>query len=579
MSRGRLVVHAHFYQPFRVDPFSGHVPEDASAAPFRDWNARITDECYRPIAERGTAAAISWDMGATLTGYLAAAAPDVLDGFAAADRAGGGTGIAQAFHHAILPLAAVHDRRTEVRWGIRDFELRFGRRPTAMWLPETAVDLATLRVLAEAGIRSTILAPWQAAVAHVDPTRPYRVDVGGGAHVVVAFYDGDLSGAVSFEPAATADADRFARERVAPRLAVPTPDGRAPMLIIASDGELYGHHQSFRDLFLERLVAPEAPTPDRGFDVVALDAALGEPDGAPHPEIEIRERTSWSCHHGLLRWFAECPDVPDGRWKAPLRQALDRLAGRLDATTETIARTLPGSPDPWAARDAYVDVVTGASEGEAFAAGWLARGAGPGDRVRLLEVLEAQRWRLAMFASDGWYWDDPSRPETRQVLRAAARAARIAGRPGRHDARAPARRGPGDAAVTRARDRRGDDLPPCPQRGGPAAAGGLRPRLAAVRDPCQVAVKADDPRSEPGAVVECWAPEGGRCAAPGVRRSGEADGIGRAVGIVREPTGVDAHGDGEDAEDGDDGDQGDEQEFHRGLGLSGRCRSLRTRLI
>ncbi len=436
MRRGRLVVHAHFYQPSRVDPFTGRVPEDASAAPFRDWNARITEECYRPISERGTAAHISWNMGPTLTGYLATAAPEVLAGFAAADREGGGTGIAQAFHHSILPLAAAHDRRTEILWGARDFEVRFGRRPTAMWLPETAVDLATLAALAEAGVAATILAPWQADVENLDTRRPYRVDVGGGRHVTVVLYDGDLSGAVSFEPAATADADRFARERILPRLDASWAAGPAggeahhgddvdPLVIIASDGELYGHHQSFRDLFLERLVAPDDPAPDRGFDVVDLAVAIAEPDGRPHPEIRIRERTSWSCHHGVLRWFAECPDVPDGRWKAPLRSALDRLAGGVDAVTVQLGRDLPGLDDVWAARDAYVDVVVGAAEGDAFAAERLGPRAAAADRRRLLGLLEAQRWRLAMFASDGWYWDDPSRPETRQILRSAARAARI----------------------------------------------------------------------------------------------------------------------------------------------------------
>ncbi len=421
MSRGRLVVHAHFYQPPRRDPFSGQVPPDASAAPFRDWNERITAECYRPNAERGVLRHTSWDLGPTLSDYLAEEAPDVLAGFAAAAR----PGIAQAFHHSILPLAPMHDRRTEVVWGLRDFEHRFGRRPTALWLPETAVDLPTLRILAEAGVTATILAPWQADVPHVDVRRPYRVDVGGGHAITVAFYDGDLSGAISFEPGATADADRFARERVAPRLAIGLPDGASPMLLIASDGELYGHHQPFRELFLQRLVAPDAATRDRSFDVVDLATALEEPPGRPHPEIRIRDRTSWSCHHGVLRWTAECPDVPDGRWKSPLRGALDRLAGGIDGATERMAADLPGLTDAWAARDRFVDVVIGAAEPRAWAAAELGSAATPAHRARLLDVMEAQRWRLAMFASCGWYWDDPARAETHLVLRAAARAARL----------------------------------------------------------------------------------------------------------------------------------------------------------
>jgi len=425
MTRGRLVVHAHFYQPLRTDPFSGQVPADPSAAPYRDWNVRITEECYRPIAEHGIPARMSWDAGPTLTGYLAAEAPDVLAGFAAGEHDGDGTGIAQAFHHSILPLAAAHDRRTEVIWGIRDFELRFGRRPRAMWLPETAVDLSTLRALEMAGIEAVILAPWQAHDPHLDTRQPYRVELGGGRHLTVAFYDGDLSGAVSFEPAATADADRFARERVAPRLAQPLRDGGRPMLVIATDGELYGHHQSFRDLFLEHLVDPGATGVDRGFDVTDLATAVGLGSEVVHPEIRIRERTSWSCHHGVLRWQAECPDVPDGRWKAPLRAAFDRLAGAIDEVTEAQARAVRGLDDVWDARNRYVDVVASATTARAFALEVLGRDARPSDRRHLLTLLEAQRWRLAMFASDGWYWDDPARTETHQVLRAAARAVRL----------------------------------------------------------------------------------------------------------------------------------------------------------
>jgi hypothetical protein len=428
MTRGRLVVHAHFYQPMRVDPFTGERPPDPSAAPYRDWNARITAECYRPNALHGALARASWDLGPTLSHYLADAAPEVLAGFAKADGDGGGRdagpGIAQAFHHSILPYAPLHDRRTEIRWGLRDFEVRIGRPATTLWFPETAVDLATLRVAAEMGVSGTILAPWQADTLHLEG-RAYRVDLGGGHHLAVAFYDADLSGAVSFDASLTSDAEAFARHRVAPRLASSLADGSPGTVVIASDGELYGHHQHFRDLFLRALVDPAPHFPDRGFDVVTLAALLEEPDGRPHPEIRIRERTSWSCHHGVLRWGAECPDAHDGRWKAPLRGALDRLAGAIDMVTDAFSAGLPQLDDVWAARDGYVDVVLGLVGAEEYAAACLGPKSTRDERGKLAALLEAQRWRLAMFASDGWYWEDPTRPETAQNLLAAARAARI----------------------------------------------------------------------------------------------------------------------------------------------------------
>jgi len=418
MSRARLAVHAHFYQPSRLDPWTGRVPAEPSAAPFHDWNERVNAECYRPNAERGSLRHISFDLGPTLASWLAAADPRtharfVVDGVGA---------IAQPYHHAILPLASAADRRTEIAWGIRDFETRFGRRPKGIWLPETAVDLATLREAAEQGIEYTILAPWQAAGGSVDNRHPWRVELGGDRTIAVVFYDAGLSAAVSFEPEATSDADRFARERIGPRLhGGPSPIDH-PLAVIATDGELYGHHQQFRDLFLQRLVAPAHGEPDRGFDVVTLDEVIG---GATHPfpAGHVAERTSWSCHHGVARWGAECPDAADGRWKAPLRAAFERLAGAVDAITALTFREAIGE-DPGDARDAYVDVVLGLTTGPDFAAmRWPA--ADEAVRCRLLELLEAQRWRLAMFASDGWFWDDPIRPETRQVMRAAARAARL----------------------------------------------------------------------------------------------------------------------------------------------------------
>jgi Domain of unknown function (DUF3536)/Glycosyl hydrolase family 57 len=426
VSRGRLVVHGHFYQPSRTDPFSGQVPVDPSAAPAHDWTARVSAECYRPNAELGNLKHISWDLGPTLAGWMEDGDPVAYRGFVAGDR--GVNGLAQPFHHTILPLASAADRRVEIRWGLRDFELRFGRPAAGMWLPETAVDLPTLRLLAGSGITYTILAPWQAGEPHVETRRPYRVELGGGQSFVVVLYDADLSAAVSFEPRATADADRFTQEGVEPRLASGTlPDDEPPLVVIATDGELYGHHQPFRQLFLERLVQPSADGAARGFDVVSLDEALAEPTGRPFRAVRLVERTSWSCHHGVLRWSADCPCAADGRWKGPLRVALERLAAAIDVITTQVAAGLSGSPDPWAARDAYVDVLVGEEDGGVFAGRWLGGSARSRakDAWTLLALMEAQRWRLAMFASDGWYWDDPTRPETAGVLRAAARAARL----------------------------------------------------------------------------------------------------------------------------------------------------------
>jgi hypothetical protein len=420
MTRGRLAVHAHFYQPSRLDPWTGRIPAEPSAAPYHDWNERVHAECYRPNAERGTLRHVSWNLGPTLATWMAAEDADAHERFVA-DSA---SAMAQPYHHTILPLASAADRRTEIAWGIRDFELRFGRRPAGLWLPETAVDRATLREAARQGIAYTILAPWQAAESGIDTRRPYRVDLGEDLGIVVIFYDSGLSASASFEPEATADADRFARERVAPRLQGGPAPLDAPLALIATDGELYGHHQQFRDLFLQRLLVPDPASADRGFDVVTIDSLVAESVAAPHPSVRINERTSWSCHHGVARWGGECPDADDGRWKAPLRAAFERLAGAVDVVTAAAISDMPGDGSAEDARNAYVEVAAGATTAAGFAAErW--PGASVADRARVLDLLEAQRWRLAMFASDGWFWDDPIRPETRQVLRAAARAVRL----------------------------------------------------------------------------------------------------------------------------------------------------------
>jgi len=423
MSRPSLVVHGHFYQPPRLDPFTGTMPLDPTAAPAHDWNERISADCYRPNAVLGNLGAISWDVGPTLAGWLEHGDPVAYRGFVDGDA--GANGMAQPFHHAILPLASAADRRTEVRWGLRDFEYRFGRRPSGMWLPETAVDLATLRLLADEGVSHTILAPWQVdGDGSLDTRRPVRLDLGDGRTMIIAIYDGLLSAGVSFEPAMTVDADRFVSERIVPRFfEAPLPDDADPLIIIATDGELYGHHQPSREHFLARLVGATAGA-GRPFDTPNLGAALARADATGLPTAGLRERTSWSCHHGITRWSGGCACVIDGTWKGPLRSALERLAGGIDAATDHLIRALPGAPDPWELRDAWVDVVLGVQTAAAFAAVRLGS-ATPEDVDVLARVMEAQRWRLAMFASCAWFWDRADRIETAGALRAATRAARL----------------------------------------------------------------------------------------------------------------------------------------------------------
>ncbi len=431
VSRPKLAVHGHFYQPERRDPFSGVIARQPAAAPYRDWNARIDAECYKPNAERGNLVHVSYDLGPTLATWLAEHDAPTHRRFVESDigpnvdAPDAGNAMAQAYHHAILPLASLADRRTEIRWGLRDFELRFDRRPTGVWLPETAVDLPTLRILADEGVHYTILAPWQAADSRLDTRRPYRVDLGNRKSIVVVFYDAALSASASFESDATMNADSFARERILPRLTGPGfADGTPRLAVIATDGELYGHHQKFRDLFLARLVNPGPDVPDRGFDVTTVGRVVGAVPASAFPPTQIAERTSWSCHHGVLRWYGECPDASDGRWKGPLRVALERLATAIDTVAGGLAADFMEPAAIWQARDQYVDVVVGAETAASFARRCLPL-ATDAQREGFLSLLEAERWRLAMFASDGWFWGDPVRPETKQVLMCAARAARI----------------------------------------------------------------------------------------------------------------------------------------------------------
>jgi hypothetical protein len=450
-----VCVHGHFYQPPRENPWLGVVEREDSACPYHDWNDRISEECYGPmvlgvrggpdgrvVAYDDILSRLSFDFGPTLLSWLERERPTLYRRVIAGDRlsaAAGGPGgaVAHPYFHAILPLASLRDKTTLVRWGIADFEARFARKPAGFWLPETAVDDETLDVLAAEGIEFTILAPSQAAASRavggewreesaetLDPKTPYRwVSPKDASRSLAVFFYHDLlsRGVVSGD--ALISADRFA-QAVRARL---LPGDVAQMVHVASDGEFYGHHHPGAErvlaLALDALAAEKIEPVNH-----ARFLKLFPP---PH-EVRVRPNTSWTCAHGLGRWTRDCGcrtgGEPDWKqeWRGPLRDALDRLARRLDVFYEDEASRF--FDDPWAVRDAaaalWLDRRPDAAK--LFVAGRAKRPLSDYEEVRALRLLLLQRERLAMFTSCGWFFDDVSGVEGVQILQRAARAVDLA---------------------------------------------------------------------------------------------------------------------------------------------------------
>jgi alpha-amylase/alpha-mannosidase (GH57 family) len=451
-----ICIHAHFYQPPRENPWLEAVERQESAYPFHDWNERITTECYAPngasriLDDRGyirqivnNYGRISFNFGPTLLSWMQENSPSTYACILESDResrkrfSGHGSALAQAYNHMILPLANMRDRRTQVIWGIRDFERRFERAPEGMWLPETAVDVPTLEALAAQGIRFTILAPHQAgrvralegrgwkdvSGARIDPTRAYLAKLPSGKTVSLFFYDGPISRAVAFEQLLENG------EQFASRLKSGFSDRRTwpQMVHIATDGETYGHHHKHGDMALAFAL-------DRiGSDPAIRLTNYGEflKKFPPTHEVQIMENTSWSCAHGVERWRSHC-GCNSGRadwnqaWRGPLRDALDHLR---DSAAELFERR--GASlfrDPWAARDDYIDVILDRSPDSLwrFFEKQSGRVLSPDETTEALKLLEMQRHAMLMYTSCGWFFDEISGIETLQVMQYAGRVVQLA---------------------------------------------------------------------------------------------------------------------------------------------------------
>lgn len=457
MSDRCVCIHGHFYQPPRENPWLEIIEVQDSAFPYHDWNARVTAECYaanavsRALDQQGRIARlvnnyarISFNFGPTVLLWMEHNAAEAYQAILEADRlslekyAGHGSALAQGYNHMILPLANSRDKYTQILWGIRDFEFRFKRKPEGLWLPETAVDLESLDMMAELGIVFAILAPRQAqrvrAIAGgewqqsgegiIDPGMPYRAALPSGRTMNLFFYDGPLARAVAFEGLLNNGED-FANRLMS---GFPADNSETRLVHIATDGESYGHHHRGGEMALTRALDYIE------FNGLARLTNYGQylEEHPPTHEVEIIENSSWSCVHGIERWKSDCGCNSGGHsdwnqaWRAPLREALDWLRDSVNTAFEQLAQGVLS--DPWAARNEYIDVVVDRSPERV--GGFLSRHAshplGKDEEIVVLMLMELQRHAMLMYTSCGWFFDELSGIETVQIIQYAGRVLQLA---------------------------------------------------------------------------------------------------------------------------------------------------------
>jgi alpha-amylase/alpha-mannosidase (GH57 family) len=463
-----LCIHGHFYQPPRENPWIEEIEQQESAAPYHDWNERILKECYEPncyarIVDGNNRitdidnnySLISFNFGPTLLSWLEKKAPDVYAHILEADREslkrlGHGNAIAQAYNHMILPLAHERDKETQILWGIEDFRSRFNREPEAMWLPETAVNDATVAALIKQGIKFIILSPTQAqrvrklsggtwvsvADGTIDTTAAFRCflkDKNGAKiadqHLDVFFFNMAISGEISFGNLLS-DGNRLADRLIQGC----NPEIKRPQLVhAATDGETYGHHKKFGEMALA--YALRAATTKHGFTLTNYGAFLEQ--FPPEFEVELKngannEGTSWSCSHGVGRWKEDCgckvqwESAWNQKWRKPLREALNLLRDQLAELFEQSGAAFFN--DPWAARNDYIAVILDKSHDniERFFMRSAKRVLASDEKVAALKLLEIQRHAQLMFTSCGWFFDEITGIEATQILKFADRALHLA---------------------------------------------------------------------------------------------------------------------------------------------------------
>ena len=453
-----LTVHGHFYQPPRENPWLEAIEQQDSALPAHDWNERINNECYNPNSVSKIVDSknqilnvvnnyeyMSYNFGPTLLSWMEEYAPMAYERIIKADinsrklHNGHGNAIAQVYNHMIMPLANERDKQTQVKWGIKDFEYRFGREPEGIWLAETAVDDDTLRVLVENGIKFTILSPYQAqrirkngeenwqdvSWGNIDPARSYRyyIKSAPGKFIDLFFYDGAISKSVAFDELLK-DGNKFVSRL---KDGISTLRNYPQLINIATDGESYGHHTKFGDMALA--YAMKLKVKDAGFIITNYGEYLEK--YRSDWEVEIKPVSSWSCFHGVGRWSDDCGCSTGGhpgwnqKWRRPLRDALDYLRDETISIYKKYGKKYFLNPE--LTRDNYINIILDRSETSIknFQEEYFLPDLDAEQKVHAMELLEIQRQAMLMYTSCGWFFSEISGIETVQIMKYAARVMQL----------------------------------------------------------------------------------------------------------------------------------------------------------
>jgi hypothetical protein len=441
-----LILHGHFYQPPRENPQTGLIGKQLTASPFPDWNERIHADCYkanslsrylsgvrRILSLTNNYAYLSFNFGPTLLSWMEKYHRNTYRLILEADkqskeRLGFGNAIAQAYNHTILPLCTEEDARVQIRWGLEDFAQRFSRKADGIWLPETAISPMVIDILAEEGVSYVILSPWQCRA--IEDKEKGRVDLEGrgapydrpfllqgskGKTISAFFYNPQLAEGISFGHYLR-DADSLYQRLVAIKQ-----EDKPSLLHTATDGEIYGHHEPYGDMALSALIKKVEERDDFTFTNYATYLK-------DHPATELAylhdgeeaKGTSWSCIHGVSRWYKDCGCHTGGeegwnqKWRTPLRLAFDNLSKEIDAIfTNEVTKALGNAIDPRELLYQSSVVVSHLKDMDSFLSSYTNDAE---TKHTLAMLLEGQKYKHFSYTSCGWFFNDLAGLEPKQNI-------------------------------------------------------------------------------------------------------------------------------------------------------------------